>query len=134
MRGAHLSLAAADPAAPKRAGQVASKADSSAIALYTVPAPEPRGCLLASASLADASLSAVNREAVAGALGAVERVLLDFFVHADLPRERAAAHARLCATVLYGLSARARLGVEASILNEDAGRFVAFLLQGEGGV
>ena len=120
----------ADASAP-RAALLAMFAE--AIALYTAPAPEPRGCLLASASVSEAPLSPESRESVALALASLEAVLADFFQRTGLAPDRAAESARLTATFLYGISGRARLGVDAQILREDAGRFVA-LLDGDCGI
>jgi AcrR family transcriptional regulator len=97
---------------------------SDAIALYTTPAPEPRGCLLASASLSEAALSQVSRDSIAQALATVEAVLADFFRRSGLADKPAGERARLTATFLYGISSRARLGAAAQSLLDDAERFV----------
>ena len=100
---------------------------SDAIALYTTPAPEPRGCLLASASLSEAALSRASRDSVSRALATVEAVLADFFRRTGLAAMPAGERARLTATFLYGISGRARLGVAAGTLLDDAERFVDLL-------
>jgi TetR/AcrR family transcriptional regulator, copper-responsive repressor len=100
---------------------------SDAITLYTTPAPEPRGCLLASASLSEAALSQVSRNSITQALATVETALGDFFRRSGLADKLAGERAQLTATFLYGISSRARLGVAAQTLLDDAGRFVDLL-------
>jgi AcrR family transcriptional regulator len=120
-----VSAALADP---KRPDAALNAMFADAIALYTMPAPEPRGCLLASASLSDAALSPAIRQAVVEALDGVESVVRSFYDRAGCSPATTAENARLVTTFLYGLAARARLGAAAAELIEDAGRFATRLL------
>lgn len=101
---------------------------SDAIALYTTPAPEPRGCLLASASLSEVAISQVSRDSIAQALASVEAVLTGFFRRSGLTDPLAGERAQLAATFLYGISSRARLGIAPQTLIDDAERFVDLLI------
>jgi AcrR family transcriptional regulator len=111
----------------KRPQQALVRMYSDAIALYTMPMPEPRGCLLASASLSEATLSPAMRNATATALAGVEAIMRDFFAKAGSTVRHAEEKARLAATFLYGLAGRARLGAPAAVLLADAKRFAGVL-------
>jgi AcrR family transcriptional regulator len=100
-----------------------------AIGLYTQPAPEPRGCLLASASQAEAALSRVARDAVARALGGVESAIEAYYGRSGSAPDEAGALARLTVTFLCGLASRARLGTPAATLIGDAHRFTDLLAE-----
>lgn len=111
----------ADPAA------CVNRLFAQAIALYTAPAPEPRGCLLASAALEEAPQQPELRDAIRDGLKRVEHSVAAYLKRTGLTTAQAAATAALIVTFLYGVSARARLGVPAKQLAADARRFVATL-------
>ena len=98
-----------------------------AILAYTKPMP--RGCLLASAALGDAPVHSDARATVAQCLDALEAVIAEFCERFASTRRDARAQARLVVTFLYGISARARLGVPAKDLRQDVKHFTQVVVR-----
>ncbi len=98
-----------------------------AILVYTKPTP--RGCLLASAALGDAPIHPDARATVARSLDALEAIIAEFCERFVSTRRDARAQARLIVTFLYGIAARARLGVPARDLRQDVKHFTLVVVR-----
>ncbi|MAP96306.1 MAG: hypothetical protein CMK07_15280 [Ponticaulis sp.] len=92
----------------------------SALKIYTLPDPVPRGCLFAAASLSDVTLSPDLREAVTAQLARISRETASVIERAPPTHMPADAAARLFSSMLYGFASRARLGESLEVLSSDA--------------
>ncbi len=101
-----------------------------AIEMYTKPAPVPRGCLFAASLLSDVAVAPPLKDAVTQQLFRLEGAMRDLFERFPPPGTFPARAARLGYNTLYGLACRARLGIPAAVLQEDAETFVTLIYPG----